>query len=166
MCLFECNELNDGKSIHFKILLFGGYDNDSNFVNSFLELCIKLELNYENILDSEFEISEKARKQVKCGNFDPQSKDCNIENKYYAFGFECFLNSKNEPIIVIIGGYNTHDGERVKYSLFEYNIVSNELFSYGKVKCFVLDTLFCCGFYSILHLICLVFCCICAAAGR
>ena len=164
MCLFECNELKDGKSIHFKILLFGGLYNHS-FLKSFLELCIKLELNYENIYNSEFEISEKARKQVKCVNFDPQSKDCNIENGYYDFGFECFLNSKNEPIIIIIGGYTgDYLDERVCYSLFEYNIVYNELFLYGKVKCFVLDTLFCCGFYShvyifamCLHLICLVF---------
>ena len=154
MCLFECNELKDGKSINFKILLFGEISEERSFLESFLELCIKLSLNYENISDSEFEISEKARKQVKCVNFDPKSNDCNIENAYVNFGFECFLNSKNEPIIIIIGGNNEDYDERVHSSLFEYNIVCNELFLYCKVKCFVWIRYFVVVFIACLYLQC------------
>ena len=128
MCLFECNELKDGKSINFQILLFGEWRIHEHFVGSFLELQVELELNYENISHSKLKISEKRVENVKCVNFD-------VANKYCNFGFECFLDSKNEPIIIIIGGRNgNYNDKTIAYSLFEYNVIRNELFLFEKVK--------------------------------
>ena len=104
---------------------------------SFLELSVKLQLNHEKLSIWDMKISEKVVKEPKCLNFDLKS------TKYYCFGFECFLNSKNEPIIIIIGGFNGDWNDKtVPYLLFEYNVIHNELFLYKKVKiCFVIFSL-------------------------
>ena len=121
MCLTECSQLSsNGKSWQCKILLFGGYNN-YDFFSSFLELKIELTANAEAIGQTIINIWENSLRQVKCVNLRPKN-DFNITNRYWNFGFECLLNSRNETIIIM----NAMGGG--KDSLFEYNVLRNQLF--------------------------------------
>ena len=88
-----------------KILLFGGYRN-KDFLSSFLYLDILLSY-----------ISNQEKYQLGCLSIDELLIDKNEiklinmikkkEKRWCNFGFECFLNDKNEATIVIIGGNDT-----------------------------------------------------------
>ena len=85
-----------------KIILFGG-DENKDFLSSFLYLDVLLSY-----------ISNDAKYQLVSLSIDENLIDKNkiklvnmntktIPNSYEAFGFECVFNSKNEPIVIVIG---------------------------------------------------------------
>ena len=97
-----------------------GSDNDSYDNN-----------NNTNEYKDSIETGEKILKIIK-------------SNKWFRFGYDCMLNSNNEAIIIIVGGwygnYLTQDKRKYK-SILLYNTVTNEINVRPNVK-FVLSVCF------------------------
>ena len=89
-----------------KIVLFGGTWN-KNILSSFLYLDILLsyvsnDKSKNKIIN--LSIDEKLIDENKIRLRNINHEEIKNAPKWYDFGFECILNVKNEPIIVIIGG--------------------------------------------------------------
>lgn len=134
----NCNRIkldnNDNKdkdeypTYNVKIMLFGG-DENRGFLSSLLELDILISYMYESKDNScnigRVTIDEKLmnKNKIELENMDKIS--CEY---WYRFGFECILNWKQEPIIIIVGGY------QMEKSIHLYNCVTKQLICKDQVE--------------------------------
>ena len=115
---------HDQQTYKLKIILFGGIRNQ-DFLSSFLYLDILLSYmaNDEKFDLISLSIDENLidKNQIKLMN-----TNCNVDkipqNKFFTFGYQCILNYKNEPVIVIIGGQN----DTIKRDIHLFNCVTFE----------------------------------------
>lgn len=104
-----------------KIILFGGYDN-KDVLSSFLILDVLLPYYFASNKESyeliNVSIDETLidKNTIRLNNM--KKLKCDIW-KY--FGFECMINSNNEPIIIIIGGF------MMNRNIHLFNCATNEL---------------------------------------
>lgn len=117
---------------NIKIVLFGSFYG-VKFLESFLLLNISINANYYTFLNginsscitcSENKIDFGIDNHIEYNdgkwiNMDPNDKSL---ESLAAFGFECVYNSKQEPIIIIVGGYcwkfkNLHKEWLQKYGI-------------------------------------------------
>ena len=108
-----------------KIVLFGGLRR-KDFLSSFL--CLDIVISYISN-DKKFKLVSLAiddnlidKKKIKLINMNENTIDY-----YFSFGFECIVNSKNEPVIIIIGGNDSrciHLFNCVTYELTRHQEVS------------------------------------------
>ena len=147
----------------FKIVLFGGYAISQSFLESFL--CLDVILTYKSKFgkftaltvdvddsgsdDESRNIIENIVKQgtklkidengidadrIICKNFD---RNILSSKEWYAFGYECIKNAKNENIIIIIGGKcGLIKKGMISKSIYLYNCVTNEIILRKNVKYF------------------------------
>ena len=114
------------KTYKLKIILFGGSAN-KNFLSSFLYLNILLSYKDFSFVNLSIDENLIGRNKIKLTNMNwNQAK----ENGWFCFGFECILNDKNEPLIIIIG----HDGESMSKNIHLFNCVTHELTRHEKVN--------------------------------
>ena len=121
-----------------KIILFGGIHN-KDFLSSFLYLDVLLSYQDNKVLSLSINENLIDKKKIKLININQNT----INNKrYFHFGFECVFNSKNEPIIIIIGGWDGYN-DTIKKDINLFNCVTNELTRYQKVNPLYLVLLYC-----------------------
>ena len=134
MCCIEfkkskTKDSKDSKNIiyHAKILLFGG-ENNGGFLSSFL--TCKVSFFYQCFKSTPIiTIDEQL---VAMDNIDNKMNTTYIKeiSKYDIcnFGFECIFNHKKQPIIVIIGGYESKQvGNKWKRGAIMYNCITHEI---------------------------------------
>ena len=125
MCIIDFIEdkksLNDYTSrFKFKIILFGGRDAHNGVLSSFLYLDVWLPYSFKHksyLMDDLF-INEQliSKRQIKLKNTEKIQ-----EYEWSGFGLEVTHNSKNHPVIVIIGGY------QMGKDIHLFNCVTHEL---------------------------------------
>ena len=129
---YTCNKYGTYK---LKIVLFGtesSGEQKKNFLSSFFYLNVSISYTSnkkshqlvslsidENLIDQ----SEIKVKHVQTA--DKTSAD--IEH-WYGFGVECTLNCRNEPVVIIIGGW-----DQLKRSIHLFNCVTYEFTCYKQV---------------------------------
>lgn len=96
-----------------QIILFGG---KANFLSSFVMLDVSLSYRYVNVVKNNCKLSQREfvdawvnersidKDEIKLKNIDLSLIE---DASCYGFGYQCFVNSKNETIIVIVGGTQT-----------------------------------------------------------
>ena len=125
ICKFINKDKTGGNIIDIELLLFGGYRKE------FIELLIHF--NFDSKLNSNYELSD-----INELNFNNKIKikqnKIEINPKYYIstmIGYNTIINSKNERILLIIGG-QSYNGK----SILLYNCHTNQLFEkYGVCLC-------------------------------
>ena len=116
------NKPNNYKRYDLKILLFGGSDNGFKIKPSSIELSINYK--YNNITDN----NNFDSINIKDKSITLNSKTIKSRN-WYQFGYVSFLNTKEERIILIVGGL------RSSKSVFLYNTTTNEINTAKDVRC-------------------------------
>ena len=146
--------------VELEIILFGGFNNVC-FGKSLLKINIKLTYNddYSNIsnstsvsdnrkddMEKSLEIKETLLQynNIKCINFDKNLSV--LDGVFDRFGYQCIFNSKNEGVIIVIGGRHNIDhylhgseirsrksGKKGSRMLHLFNAVTNEMYFYDNV---------------------------------
>ena len=118
----ESSKNESQQTYAFKIILFGGFYKQRDFLSSFLYLDILL--SYQDIELSSISIDENLidKNEIKLINTNATQ-----ETRRYNFGFECIVNSKNQPVIIMIGGNKSQ-------SIYLFNCVTYELTRHDKVR--------------------------------
>ena len=130
MCIIDFTIEKHGQ-YKLKIMLFGGRQNEKA-LSSFLILDISLSYYHEKF--HAFKLKSLSIKEnlvnKKKIQFKNMAKTGLYMNSWFSFGFECILNSKNEPIVVMIGGYCGGTSRDIHL----FNCVTNELRWQKKVE--------------------------------
>ena len=113
MCIIDF--IKQDETYKLTIILFGGKRN-KDFLSSFLYLNILLSYQDSKILSLSIDENLIDKNEIKLINVQEKSME-----QFSEFGYECVLNSKNEPIIIIIGGPST------KTDIHLFNCVTHEL---------------------------------------
>ena len=110
---------------NIKILLFGrGYTYSTNFTKNIGDTFKEIEIIYnENINNinhiNKFNIKIKSVENILIPN-------SNYKSNWFRFGYNTIVNSKNERIIIMVGGEGNSPNNGKAIGL--YNCVTNEMF--------------------------------------
>ena len=136
----------DESKLNFDLYLFGGWNVNKSFLDSFVKLNVTLSYYVEdfdsiginNIINNsngncsnykpkcDFEIKETkiSVKDIKCNKL-------NFSRYIKWFGCQCVMNAKNEEIIIIIGGAASNNDVNKSINLF--NTVTHTMTVYDNV---------------------------------
>ena len=132
------NELHE--TYRIKIVFFGG-----DYKNSSKLLFLDILLSYTGINVVDILITETIEMKSSSTNNDD---DGNLVKNHdpVLFGFVNVLNSKQEPIVITVGGKTTMSGTESKRSVHLFNCVTKELIWYQNV----------CYLFISLHFVCVI----------
>ena len=133
MCLIEY-EYNYDKhknkcDYRFKLILFGSdvYNCSTPFIETIVQFDVKISINLKSVDEKKMIIFECNENKIKCKDIECYNFTVNEELQF--FGYECVLNHKNQPIIMIIGGNDYEE------SISFYNVKKQKITKKDDVCC-------------------------------
>ena len=114
-----------------KFVLFGGRER----LPSFVLLDVLLSYNHWDSKKINVSISDELIDvdDIKCDNKEEMKMDT---LKLYYFGSVCLFNCRNEPIVVIVGGFNIGNDFKMNRNICLFNCVTKKLVCHQEV-CFI-----------------------------